>query len=104
MAVERSVIYKIFQSIHRGMQKKIGKPQKTESFIETEKKCKSFAPVNRNGWWIKFSTNGDNSILLMFTSMFTGQTVVRFFQEEDEAVGFINFVVEKNATKELIFE
>ena len=86
------------------MQKRLRKPQKTESFIETEKKCMSFAPVNRNGWWIKFSTSKDNSILLLFTSMFTGQTIVRFFQEEDEAVHFINFIVENNAAKELIFE
>ncbi len=86
------------------MQKKIGKPRKSENFIENENKCKSFAPVNRNGWWIKFSTSKDNSILLLFTSMFTGQTIVRFFQEENEAVQFINFIVEKNATKELIFE
>lgn len=86
------------------MQKRIGRPQKTESFIENEKKCMSFSPVNRNGWWIKFSTSKNNSILLVFTSMFTGQTIVRFFGEEDEAVQFINFIIENNPTQELIFE
>ena len=86
------------------MQRKTLKLQKSQFFSEAEKKIMSFSPVNRNGWWIKFSTSKDNSILLLFTSMFTGQTIVRFFQEEEEAVQFINFIVEKNPTKELIFE
>lgn len=91
------------------MQKKIGRPRKPESFLEAEKRCMSFAPVNRNGWWIKFSTNKndatkENSILLLFTSMFTGQTIVKFFQNEDEAVDFINYIIEKNPTVELTIE
>jgi len=83
------------------MQRKILKPQKSQSFAEIEKKVMSFLPVNRNGWWIKFSTNKDSNILLLFTSMFTGQTIVRFFQEEDEAVKFINFITEQNPAEQL---
>jgi hypothetical protein len=83
------------------MQRKILKPQKSQSFAEIEKKVMSFLPVNRNGWWIKFSTNKDSNILLLFTSMFTGQTIVRFFQEEDEAVKFINFIIEQNPAEKL---
>jgi hypothetical protein len=83
------------------MQRKILKPQKSQSFAEIEKKVMSFLPVNRNGWWIKFSTNKDSNILLLFTSMFTGQTIVRFFQEEDEAVKFINFIIEQNPAEQL---
>jgi hypothetical protein len=83
------------------MQRKILKPQKSQSFAEIEKKVMSFLPVNRNGWWIKFSTNKDSNILLLFTSMFTGQTIVRFFQEEDEAVKFINFITEQNPAEKL---
>jgi hypothetical protein len=33
--------------------------------------------------------------------MFTGQTIVRFFQEEDEAVKFINFIIEQNPAEQL---
>lgn len=83
------------------MQRKTLKLQKSQSFAEIEKKVMSFFPVNRNGWWIKFSTNKDSNILLLFTSMFTGQTIVRFFQEEDEAVKFINFITEQNPAEQL---
>jgi hypothetical protein len=83
------------------MQRKTLKLQKSQSFAEVEKKVMSFLPVNRNGWWIKFSTNKDSNILLLFTSMFTGQTIVRFFQEEDEAVKFINFIIEQNPAEKL---
>jgi len=83
------------------MQRKTLKLQKSQSFTEIEKKVMSFLPVNRNGWWIKFSTNKDSNILLLFTSMFTGQTIVRFFQEEDEAVKFINFITEQNPAEQL---
>ena len=83
------------------MQRKTLKLQKSQSFTEVEKKVMSFLPVNRNGWWIKFSTNKDSNILLLFTSMFTGQTIVRFFQEEDEAVKFINFITEQNPAEQL---
>jgi len=53
---------------------------------------KSWSPVNRNGWAIKFSTN-DETILLIFFNLFTNQTVVRFFTDENEAVQFINFII-----------
>ena len=86
------------------MQKRIRKPQKSQAFIDTEVNCMSFMPVNRNGWWIKFSTSRDGNVLLLFTSAFTGQTVVRFFELEDEAVKFVNFITECDPTEELVFQ
>ena len=86
------------------MQKKLRKPQKSQAFIDTEVKCMSFMPVNRNGWWIKFSTSKDGNVLLLFTSAFTGQTVVRFFELEDEAVKFVNFITECDPSQELVFQ
>lgn len=86
------------------MQKKLRKPQKSQAFIDTEIKCMSFAPVNRNGWWIKYSTSRDGHVLLLFTSAFTGQTIIRFFDGEDEAVKFVNFITECDPSQELIFE
>lgn len=56
----------------------------------------SFRPVSRNGWAIKFSTHRDSNILLVLTSLYTGQTLVRFFTEESEAVKFINMMMTKN--------
>ena len=53
----------------------------------------SFQPVVRNGWAIKFSTHRDDNILLIFTSVYTARTVVRYFTEEQDAVKFINFMM-----------
>ena len=74
------------------MQKRIRKPQKSQAFIDTEVNCMSFMPVNRNGWWIKFSTYHSHNILIFFVSQFTGEIIIRYFNNEDDAVKFINYV------------
>lgn len=56
----------------------------------------SFHPVVRNGWAIKFSTHRDDNILLVFTSVYTAKTVVRYFTDEQDAVKFINFMMTQN--------
>ena len=61
--------------------------------LEIKNNSRSFAPIIRNGWKIKFSTHRDSNILLVFTSLHTGQTLVRYFTGEDEAVDYINFVI-----------
>ena len=66
--------------------------QEVSLYRKTASKMKSWSPVNRNGWAIKFSTHGE-TILLIFFNLFTDQTVVRFFSEETEAVQFINMVL-----------
>jgi hypothetical protein len=53
----------------------------------------SFQPVVRNGWAIKFSTHRDDNILLIFTSVYTARTIVRYFTEEQDAVKFINHMM-----------
>jgi len=60
--------------------------------LDIEGKTKFWQPVVRNGWWIKFSTYRDHFILLMIISEYTGQTIIRYYKEEDEAVAFINFI------------
>ncbi len=69
--------------------------------LEIKSKSKSFSPVTRNGWAIKFSIYRDFNILLVFLSLYTGQIIVRYFTEEDEAVKYINFVTSKNPEEEL---
>lgn len=71
------------------------------NFQKIGKDLKSWHPVSRNGWWIKFSISNGN-ILIFFTSSFTGQTVVRFFSHEDSAVKFINYIVNQNPEEELM--
>ncbi len=56
--------------------------------------AQSWAPTERNGWIIKFSIFNDDHILLLFVSKYTGQTVIREFNGEDDAINFINFVTE----------
>jgi hypothetical protein len=58
---------------------------------------RSWNICERNGWFIKLSIHREVNILLIFTSTFTGQTIVRYFTDEDEAVNFINFIIEKDA-------
>lgn len=61
---------------------------------------KSWEPVVRNYWAIKFSVYKEN-ILLVFTSVFTGQTIIRYYTNEDEACEYINFILHQDPTKYL---
>jgi hypothetical protein len=65
-----------------------------QTYLEIASSSKSFLPVNRNGWWIKFSTYNSHNVLLVITSMFTGQTLVRYYDDEEKAVNFINYIIE----------
>ncbi len=62
--------------------------------METAYTAQSWSPTERNGWIIKFSIYNDDHIMLVFTSRYTGQTVIREFSSEDDAVDFINLVIE----------
>ena len=74
------------------MLKKPLKQQKSLRYSEVESKSKSWAPVIRNGWWIKFSTYKETNILLIFVSQHTGQSIIRYFVDEDDAVEYINYI------------
>lgn len=54
---------------------------------------KSFNSVIRNEWIIKFSIHNETNILLIFHSIETAQTIVRYFTDEGVAVDFINELV-----------
>ena len=66
----------------------------SKKFMETAYTAQSWSPTERNGWIIKFSIYNDDHIMLVFTSRYTGQTVIREFVSEDDAVDFINLVIE----------
>ena len=70
-------------------------------YLDIKNNYKSFQLIIRNGWAIKFSVYRGENILLIFTSTFTCQTVVRYFTNEDEAVDFINFITAQNPQEEL---
>lgn len=74
------------------MQRKSSNQKSKNLRLEIESKSKFWQPVVRNGWWIKFSVYRDHYILLMIISRFTGQTILRYFTSEEEAVMFINLI------------
>ena len=85
------------------MEKKTYKLTRPKAFLmlDIKNNYKSFQLVIRNGWAIKFSVYREENILIVFTSTFTGQTVVRYFKDEDDAVDFINFITEQNPMEEI---
>ncbi len=79
------------------MQKKSSNQKLKSLRLEIESKIKFWQPVVRNGWWIKFSVYRDHFILLTIISRYTGQTVIRYYTSEEEAVAYINFITTCNA-------
>ena len=79
------------------MQKKSSNLKAKKLKLDIEGKTKFWQPVVRKGWWIKFSTYRDHYILLMIISQYTGQTIIRYFEEEQDAVIFINFITTSSA-------
>jgi hypothetical protein len=69
----------------------------SKSFLDMALKTKSWQPVARNGWIIKFSIYRDNNILLTIISQYTGQVLLRYFVDEEAACTFINFIMELSA-------
>ena len=73
------------------------KKQPSKKFLETAMRTKSWQPVARNGWIIKFSVYRDSNVLLTVISQYTGQVIMRHFTNEDEACMFINLVIALDA-------
>ena len=89
--------------IHTSMEKKTFKLSSPRAmlYMDIKNNYKSFQMIIRNGWAIKFSVYRGENILLIFTSTFTCQTVVRYFTDEDEAVEFINYITAQNPMEEI---
>ncbi len=79
------------------MQRKSSNQKVKNLRLEIEGKTKFWQPVVRNWWWIKFSVYRDHFILLTIISRYTGQTVIRYYTSEEEAVAYINFITTCNA-------
>ena len=76
-------------------------PSVSKKFLEYAVKTKSWHPVERNGWLIKFSIYKNENILLTIVSRYTAQTIIRYFTNEDEACKFINYIVSIDADTEV---
>jgi len=79
------------------------KRQPSKKFLETAMRTKSWQPVARNGWIIKFSVYRDSNVLLTIISQYTGQVIMRHFTNEDEACMFINLVIALDAEESYEF-
>jgi hypothetical protein len=75
------------------MQKNNLKLNYSKQFLKFAMKTKSWHPVARNGWVIKFSIHEEQNVLLTIISQFTGQFMIRYFVNEEDACKFINQVV-----------
>jgi hypothetical protein len=87
------------------MQKKQSEPAKSTSRVvqEIRDNLKSFKPVVRAGWAIKFSIHKECNVLLLFTSLHTGQTILRYFGDEESAVEYVNWLTDRDASEEFNF-
>ena len=70
------------------------KRQPSKKFLDTALRTKSWQPVVRNGWIIKFSVYKDSFVLLTVISQYTGQVIMRHFTNEDDACMFLNYIME----------
>ena len=76
------------------------KRQPTKKFLDMAVKTKSWMPVARDGWIIKFSIYRNDFVLLTIVSQYTGQCIIRQFKGEDEAVMFINMITMLDAEQQ----
>lgn len=60
---------------------------------------RSFSQITRNGWIIKLSTYRESNIMLIFCSVYTNQAFVRYFEDDDIAVKYINIIISKNSSE-----
>ena len=60
-----------------------------------------FFPMVRNGWIVKFSVQKNKEvmhILIVITSRYTAQTLIRYFDKEPDAVEYIKSIILTDAT------
>ena len=69
---------------------------KSQLFQNIQKNLKLFSPISRNGWIIKLSVY-DSNIMLLFNSPITGQSFIKFFEDDEKAVEYINIVISNNS-------
>lgn len=72
---------------------------KSKKYLELSKEIRFWSPVSRDDWIIKFSVRNECEILLVIISQYTGQTIIRYFPDENGAVKYINFITSKDANE-----
>jgi len=62
---------------------------------DIELSLKTFKPIIRQYWWIKFS-NYKGNILIFIGSILSGQVVTKYFKDEDLAVDYVNWILHQD--------
>ena len=78
--------------------------RESERFKDKTIDLTSFVPIMKNDWVIKFSLYEETRVLIVFMSLHTHQVVIRHFNSEERAVGYINFVVDHDARKQWLID
>jgi hypothetical protein len=84
------------------MQNKFFKNTPSKKFLDIAVKMKSWSPVVKDGWIIKFSLYKSDNVLVNIISQHTGQFIARYFTNEDDACLFITYIM--NLNSEEIYE
>lgn len=71
-------------------------PKKIE-FQEFSENVNSWNIAQRNGWAIKISTYNDENVMILFASQYTGQSMIMYCSNQEEAIKSIDYVTHKNA-------
>ena len=69
-----------------------------ELYEDIKQHIRSFEPIAREYWWIKFS-NYKGNILMFCGSMLTGEVVTNHFADEDDAVMYVNWLFHQDPTQ-----
>jgi len=68
--------------------------------VQKSIKLKSFDELEKNGWTIQMSTMNDHYILFVIRSKQSGQTIIRYFDDEEIARQFVDEITELEAQDE----
>ena len=60
------------------------------------RELKTFPAVRRGNHIFKASVMGDDSFLVVAINVFDGSTTIRHFETEDDAVFFMNIIIERD--------
>lgn len=66
-------------------------------FREFSENVNSWKIAQRNGWAIKISTHNDETVMMVFASQYTGQSIIRYCSNQEEAIKIIDYITHKNA-------
>jgi len=71
-----------------------------ELYKDIKENIKTYQPIGRDYWWVKFS-NYKGNILLFAGSVLTGEMVTHHFVDEDDAVLYVNWLFCQDPTRSI---